>query len=116
MAPKKEKKNLEKGEKELDKREKELDKREKELEKKEETGAKSPQKKTKKLSIKEKGELIDKIKKKYIEEDFYCVAERKKGVKVTSILEVDIGKFPYRIVGECKSCKKPISKFISSVI
>ena len=116
MGPKKKESKeseLKKKEKELKEKEKELEECKKELKEKEELSeSKSP----KKLSPKEKEKLINKIKEKYIKEEFYCVAERKKGVKIEKITEVDISRFPYRIIGICKNCKKPISKFISSSI
>lgn len=117
MAPKKKDdkdKELKKKEKELKEKEKELEECKKELKEKEEeiSEPKSP----KKLSPKDKEKLIKKIKEKYINAKFYCVAERKKGVSVEKIAEVDISRNPYRIIGICKNCKKPISKFISSSI
>ena len=118
MAPKKKDskdKELKKKEKELKEKEKELEECKKELKEKEKEEVDEP-KSPKKLSPKDKEKLIKKIKEKYINEKFYCVAERKKGVSIEKITEVNISRNPYRIIGICKNCKKPISKFISSDI
>lgn len=109
MGPKKKET---KKEKELKEKEKELKEKENELKEKEK-GLKEPCS-PKKLTSVEKEKLIKKIKEKYKNEKFYCVAERKKNVCVECIIEVDISRNPYRIIGKCKECKKPISKFISA--
>ena len=86
-------------------------------EKKKEVKEKKKEVKEKKKEVKELTDdekLIEQIKEKYKNAKFYCVGERKKDVCVECILSVDISRNPYRIIGNCVSCKKPISKFISS--
>ena len=125
MPPKKSKKedDLKKKEEELRKKEEELRKKEEVLQEKKEVvdkkkDDKEGDKKTdkKKLTAKEKEKIIKHIKEKYKNEKFYCVAERKKGVCIECVAEVDMSRIPYRIIGTCMSCKKSISKYISSDI